>query len=319
MRKVAMSFSRPFEGDEPLAHIGFKLSVYLDFFDLLLKQGWEGYVVTRKTYQADGVFDGAWRYQKRKFVKEDKRVRMDLIYDRTGGLKFPPKKKEAVVVVNNRDFKELCADKWLAWQELNSVLPMPKTFLVGEKKNLPAILSKMEGDWVVLKPLNGLKGLGIFVGPKKKAVDFEFDRKYSEYIVQEFVDTSGGFLGLVEGFHDLRVVIINGKIVWSHLRTPPKGSFKANVAQGGDIKEVSANQLPEPIREASLSVAKLFLKKYNNPLFSVDYGLGLDGPKVFEINDQIGFPAPNMEQKNLFLQELVANFAQKLKSCRQLS
>jgi len=103
------------------------------------------------------------------------------------------------------------------------------------------------------------------------------------------------------------------------LRTPPKGSFKANVAQGGEIKEVEVSQLPESIREASLAAAKLFLEKYDNPLFSVDFGLGPDGPRVFEINDQIGFPAPNMEQKNLFLQELVTNFAQKLKSCRQLS
>ena len=241
---------------------------------------------------------------------------MDLIYDRTGGLKFPPKKKERVIMVNNRDFKELCADKWLAWQELNSVLPMPKTYLVGERKNLPTILSKIEGDWVVLKPLNGLMGLGIFVGPKNKAVDFEFDQKYSQYIAQEFVDTRNGFLGLVEGFHDLRVVMINGKIVWSHLRTPPKGSFKANVAQGGDIKEVAVSQLPESIREASLKAAKLFLEKYDNPLFSVDFGLTPSGPKVFEINDQIGFPAPEMTQKDLFLSELVANFAQKLESCR---
>jgi len=319
MRRVAMSFSRPFEGSEPLSHIGFKLPVYFDLFDLLLKQGWEGYVTTRKTYQGDGVFDGVWQYQGKGFAKEDRRVRMDLIYDRTGGLKFPPEKKEAVIVVNNRDFKELCADKWLAWQELNLILPMPQTYLVGEKKNLPSILSKIEGDWVVLKPLNGLMGLGIFVGPKEKAVDFEFDRKYSEYIVQEFVNTNGGFLGLVEGLHDLRVVIINGKIVWSHLRTPPEGSFKANVAQGGGIKEVEVSQLPESIREASLVAAKLFLEKYDNPLFSVDFGLGPDGPKVFEINDQIGFPAPGMKQKDLFLNELVANFAQKLKSCRQLS
>jgi len=76
---------------------------------------------------------------------------------------------------------------------------------------------------VVLKPLNGLMGLGIFVGPKEKAVDFEFDRKYSEYIVQEFVDTSGGFLGLVEGFHDLRVVIINGKDSLVSFANPPQG------------------------------------------------------------------------------------------------
>ena len=307
-----MSFSRPFEGNEPLAHIGPKLPVYLDLFDLLLKQGWEGYVTTRKTYQADGNFDGVWHYQKRGFVKEDRRVRMDLIYDRTGGLKFPSKKKERVIMVNNRDFKELCADKWLAWQELNSVLPMPKTYLVGERKNLPTVLSKIEGDWVVLKPLNGLMGLGIFVGPKDKAVDFEFDRKYSEYIAQEFVDTRDGFLGLAEGFHDLRVVMINGKIVWSHLRTPPEGSFKANVARGGNIKEVKVDQLPQPVKEASLVAAKLFLEKYDNPLFSVDFGLTSAGPKVFEINDQIGFPTPAMEQKNLFLSELVANFKKKL-------
>lgn len=311
MVKIGICFSKELIGQNPLSHIGEKLPVYLHFLSLCQKQGWEVYVLTRKTYQGEGVFAGAWLFTKGKFKPLKKTIKIDLIYDRTGGVKFPPKEKTKMKVVDSRDFKLLCWDKWLAYRKLDNY--MPQTFWVGEKNNLASILPQIKTDWVVLKPYNGLKGLGVFIGPKEKAIDFKFLKKYPKYIAQEFIDTAGGIPGIVEGLHDLRVVVINGKTVWSHVRTPPPGSFEANVARGGKIKEVACSKLPDSVKKITRRIAKIFYEEFDNPVFSLDFGVEKGKPFIFEINDQIGFPRWEMKARDKFLNELVRNFASKLK------
>jgi glutathione synthase/RimK-type ligase-like ATP-grasp enzyme len=168
---------------------------------------------------------------------------------------------------------------------------------------------------VVLKPFNGLKGIGIFIGPKEDAMDFKFNKKYRPYIAQEFIDTSAGIAGIASGKHDLRVVIINGKVVWCHVRTPVGESFLANAAQGGNLTEVDYAKVPESVKTIVGKVSKLFLTKFDNPIYSLDFGIGEDGhPMIFEINDQIGFPKWEMKNREFFLTELILNFKRKLAS-----
>jgi len=308
--KVGMCFSRPFEGNEPLKHIGKKLPVYLRLLKLCQQKNWQVFVLTRKTYEGGGIFNGAWQFDRNKFSRVRKPVKIDLVYDRTGGVKFPPEEPSGPVVVNRRDFKLLCWDKWLGYGKTSRF--MPKTIWVGERQNLGSVLPKIKTDWVVLKPYNGLKGIGVFIGPKKKALNFEFPEKYPRYIAQEFIDTSGGIPGIVKGLHDLRVAITNGEAVWSHVRTPPSGSFQANVAQGGKIKEVVCTKLPAAVKQITDQIANRFYKKYDNPSYTLDFGMSKKGPLIFEFNDQMGFPTWEMKAREKFLNELVKNFAQKL-------
>lgn len=313
--KFGICFSKEFTGRNPLGHIGRKLSVYLRFLALCQKQGWEVYVLTHKTYQGNGFFGSVWLFNEGKFKLLKKTVKIDLVYDRTGGIKFPPKEQAKMRVVDNRDFKLLCWNKWLAYQEIGHL--MPKTFLVGEKENLALVLPKIKTDWVVLKPCNGLKGSGIFIGPKNEALAFQYPEKFKKYVAQEFVDTSLGIPGIVRGRHDLRVVVVNQKPVWCHVRVPPKGSFKANVARGGILKEVDYESIPDSIKKMVVEVAKKFYQKYDNPLFSLDFGLDKNGkPWLFEINDQIGFPRWEMKARDLFLNRLILNFGEKIKKIK---
>lgn len=311
--KIGICFSKEFTGRDPLGHIDQKLSVYLRLLEFCQGKSWETYVLTRKTYKKDGIFKGSWRFAKGKFQPIQKAVKIDLVYDRTGGVKFPPADDKKMKVVDRRDFKILCWDKWLAYQAIGDY--MPKTFWVGKKENLASVLEKIKTDWVVLKPHNGLKGIGIFIGPKEKAKDFEFLKNYPKYIAQEFVDTSKGIPGIVKGLHDLRVVVINGKIVWSHVRIPSLGSFEANVARGGKIKEVACSKLPDFIKKITRRIANRFYKEFDNPVFSLDFGMEKGKPWIFEINDQIGFPRWRMKARDIFLNELIKNFAKKLKKC----
>jgi glutathione synthase/RimK-type ligase-like ATP-grasp enzyme len=190
---------------------------------------------------------------------------------------------------------------------------MSKTVLIN-RENIAKSLHQLSTDWVVMKPINGLKGLGVFIGSKAQASQFTIPVN-STYIVQEFIETNHGIPGITNRRHDLRIVIINGKPVWSHVRIPPEGEYKANMSgrEGGILKEILIKDAPSSVLEIVGNVAQKFLNKYDNPIYSLDFGFDEEGkPWLFEINDQIGFPTPKMKAKDLFLEELVKNFASKL-------
>jgi len=309
--KVGVVFSREFSGNDPLGHIGVKLPVYLRLLELCRRQGWEVYVLTRKTYKGNGIFAGSWKFDNGRFRRAVEPVKIDLVYDRSAGVKFPPVNDASVIWVNRLDFKILAWDKWKAYRQIGKY--MPKTFWVKKESDLVDILPKIKTEWVVLKPYNGLKGFGVFIGPKEKAAEFKFEKRYKYYIAQEFVDTSAGIANVTPGMHDLRVAIVNAKAVWSHVRVPEKGSFTANAAQGGILTEVDYSQVPESIKKIVGEITEKFFIGYDNPAYSLDFGIGKDGiPKIFEINDQIGFPKWEMKQRDVFLRELVYNFAKRL-------
>lgn len=309
MKRFGMCFSRDFEkNDDPLGHIGEKLPVYLRLLELCRKEGWEVYVLTRKTYKGNGIFEGAWLFNGgNKFSVTTKPVKIDLVYDRSGGINFPPD-NDKLDVVNRRNFKILCWNKWLAYKEIGKF--MAKTFWVGKGENLPGVLDEIKTELVVLKPFNGLKGMGIYIGPKNKAKKFDLSNK--KYIAQEFLDTSAGIPGIVTGIHDLRVAIANGKAVWCHVRTPMEGKLKANVAEGGTLTEIDYKIVPGSVKKIVDEISKYFYQQYDNPSYSIDFGIEKGKPFIFEINDQIGFPKWEMKNRDNFLKELVKNFKEKL-------
>jgi len=307
--KVGLCFSKQFKGASPLSHIVIKRRVYIRLLELCKKEGWEVYVLTRKTYTGDGVFNGAWLFNKGKFRKINKPVKMDLVYDRSGGMNFPPKDDVSFKVVNNRDFKIICWDKWKTYQEIGNY--MPKTFWLGEFNNYRKILAEIKTKNVVLKPRNGLKGSGIYIGLKKNIAGFISNPK-KKYVAQEFVDTSGGITGITPGRHDLRVVVVNQTAVWCHVRVPSKNSYLANAAMGGILSEVDYNKVPLSIKKIVKAISSDFYSRFDNPVYSLDFGMQNDKPYIFEINDTIGFPKWEMKQRDVFLQGLVLNFKQKL-------
>jgi hypothetical protein len=308
---VGMAFGRELEDTYPLGHIGIKKPVYLRLLELCEKEGWGAYVLTRKTYKGDGIFDGTWEFIDGKFEIVKTPVNIDLVYDRSAGVKFPPPGDNSLVWVNNANFKVLAWDKWAAFKVVGN--NMPQTLLLEDESEIPEVLKKIKSDWVVLKPFNGLKGIGIFIGSKEEALDFKFHERYKKYIAQEFIDTSNGIAGLAPGKHDLRVVIINGEVVWSHVRSPIGESFLANAAQGGNLTEVDYEKVPSNIKDIVEKISEMFYEKYDNPVYSLDFGVGKDGrPVIFEINDQIGFPKWEMKNRDNFLFSLIENFKSKL-------
>jgi len=311
MNKFGMCFSRDFEGTSPLSHIGKKLPVYLRLLEFCQKKGWEIYILTRKTYTGGNNFSGAWLFQNGKFKRIEKDIKIDLVFDWVGNLLFPPKQDKGLKVVNIREFKELTCDKWKAYRVLRDY--MPRTIWVGALENAGKNLSRIKSDKIVLKPHDGLRGKGIFIGSRRDLKNFKPEKRGQKYILQEFVETSNGIPGLTSGRHDLRIVIVNGEVVWCHVRNPVPGAYLANVAQGGNITEVDYSEVPASVKRIVKSISRKFYIDYDNPIFSLDFGLGPIGqPLIFEINDQIGFPRWEMKNRDTFLNALVKNFSSKM-------
>lgn len=309
-KKVGICFSKELQGETPLSHIVGKLNVYMRLLELMSEEGWEVYILTRRTYRGDGIFDGGWLYKKGSFTLVNDRLKIDVVYDRTGGIDFPIF-GDRLEVINELEFKILAWDKWATYKMIGKY--MPQTLLIKKKKNLPKVLSEIKSDIVVLKPVNGLKGNGIYIGPKKRAIKFEYSKKYPRYIAQEFIDTDGGIPGITNGMHDLRIVIINGTPALCHVRVPAEGSFLANAAQGGNLTEINYQDVPEKINDVVSRVSKIFSERFNNPIYSLDFGIGNNGkPYIFEINDQMGFPKWEMKNRDLFLQEVIKNIKTRL-------
>lgn len=308
MIKFGIIFSKPLEVEDPLSQLGKKRPVYLRLLELCQKEGWETYVLTRKTYQGKGVFIGAWLYKDGNLERVNEEVTIDVVYDRTAGHHFPIE-NDPLVVIDDLDFKRLC---WNKWEQYNVVGEyMTKTLFLGtDRSKLSEILDQVSTELVVIKPINGLKGKGIYIGDKKGALEFPF--KDIDYIVQEFIDTKGGIPGITSGRHDLRVAITNHIPVWCHVRVPPKDSFLANAALGGNLTEIDYETVPESVKEIVKKVSAEFSKKYDNPIYSLDFGISEGRPYIFEINDTIGFPTWEMKNRDVFLSELVKNFKSKL-------
>lgn len=305
-----MCLSREFEGNTPLSHIGSKLPVYLQLLHECEKKGWKVYVLTRKTYVGDSKFNGAWLYKNNKFTKVDELIKIDIVFDWVGSLAFPPQ-GDNLTVINTRKFKELTCDKWSAYKLLGEY--MPKTFWVGDFKNTKKFLDKIGTDILVLKPFNGLRGKGIFIGTRSELKNFKPDKNDTKFILQEFVDTSDGIPNVTEGKHDLRIVITNKKVIWCHVRVPAPNTYLANASKGGNLTEVDYKKVPLKIKKIVDIIAQKFYKDFDNPIFSLDFGVSEKGqPYIFEINDQIGFPRVHHKGKNKFIKELINNFSERV-------
>jgi glutathione synthase/RimK-type ligase-like ATP-grasp enzyme len=288
---------------DPFFDFGEKRDVYYDFFALGHKKGYNMFLSSGDKKFRKGlkffrnlIFDG------KKFVHFRGKITADAVLDRSGSLSFPSK-KIGTKVLNPIEFKTLCADKFATFKYLGKL--MADSYLIKNKKDLKENIKHFsEDELVVLKPVGGMQGKGIVVSKASKIIKKNL-RSNKEYVLQKFVDTSKGITGIVGGLHDLRVVIVGGKIVWCHVRQPKKGTYLANVALGGSIKEIRIDEIPSYVLKAVRKIQKLIDKKYNFPLYSIDFGVSGKKPFVFELNDQIGFPRKDMKNKNRFIESIM--------------
>ena len=159
---------------------------------------------------------------------------------------------------------------YLKWSVLDKKL-QHKEF---KKSNIPhlKLLSLKDAKYpFIVKAKLGSHGSQVFKITKKEDLDKVLTyHKLNDLLIQEF--QNAGF--------DLRVIVIDFKVVGIMKRTPREGEFLSNFSQGGSVSDYRVKD-ENIIKKIAIKTAKHFKLSY----VGVDLMKGNDGKwKVLEIN-----------------------------------
>jgi glutathione synthase/RimK-type ligase-like ATP-grasp enzyme len=266
-----------------------------DFFNYFRKNGivlCRGFVHDYKSN--DKSFKQAMFLEGKKWIWK-KNVSPDVIYDCSAYYTDKDKIKLRSIIArqlpfyNNLQLSELFNNKWLTYKKFP--LFSPKTVLIKKESDLTKIKS-LNSKKLIFKPLSGFGGRGIKIYSKNKWSPIEFP-----FIAQELINAEKGIEGIVKGPHDMRIMLINDKIFHSFVRIPMKGKLIANLAQGGKIKLVDLDQLPQSALRIVDYVSKE-LKKIKKKFYSIDLIFDDNGKAwIIEMNSRPGIALAKEELK----------------------
>ncbi len=278
MKKIAVFTDTKHEQGTPVFTPEY-LTCYLELSQALNKQGGQLYVTRdQKSYLGNGHFSQSWIITETGLIETGPIV-ADVIFNK-GRLET----NDDIPVLNCRKIKETCDNKWLTYQKFSEYCP--KTFFVTTIDELHAILDQITTPYTVFKPYLGAEGIGVKIKEKQYFTQSSTSLLFPG-VVSEFLDTSGGIQDIVDGIHDLRLAIFDGEVLFSYVRTPPKGSLLANVAQGGTLHMVDLKRLPQELFTIARNI-DLEFSECGHRFYSIDFGYTTDGPKIIEMNSEVG-------------------------------
>ena len=189
-----------------------------------------------------------------------------------------------VILINGSDAIDNVKDKLYSHQILaQSNLDIPNTLLLKHPINLDFV-EKHIGYPAIVKTISGSYGKGVFFVEKKKQLEqlltmAEITKPSYNIVIQEFIKDTWG--------RDLRVFVVNNKVVGCMMRQSTDEDFRANISRGGEGIPYEVNDQIEWISsEAS--------KALDLDIAGVDLLFDGDGYKICEVNSNPGFEG--MEQ-----------------------
>jgi glutathione synthase/RimK-type ligase-like ATP-grasp enzyme len=269
--------------DYPLSKEDYQLS-YFELSQAVAALGGEMFMACgQKSYQGNGVFSEGWLIDAPGKYTKMTSPKADVIFDKGGFVS-----DATVPIFNHPELSEICSDKFVMYQKFAEYCP--KTFLARDQKELAEALAALATPMGVIKPVDGFEGHDVFIQTIKKLHTGTYT---FPVLVQEFMDTSGGIPGIIEGTHDLRVALFNDTILYSYVRTPPPGKFTANVAQGGTFRMIDVAQLPTKVTDIVKKIDAQ-MAQYGPRFYGIDIGMTPQGPRLIEMNSKLGL-LPNRD------------------------
>lgn len=104
------------------------------------------------------------------------------------------------------------------------------------------------------------------------------------FLVQEFIEESAGT--------DIRVFVVNGKVVASMQRQSLDDDFRSNLHQGGEGTAIK-------LTDEEKKTARLAAKAMGLPICGVDLMRSERGPLVLEVNASPGFGIEKVTGRNV--------------------
>ncbi|HOW60629.1 MAG TPA: ATP-grasp domain-containing protein [Candidatus Moranbacteria bacterium] len=257
-----------------------------------IKKGIEMYRASINWYDLrKNVFIKSWAFRNKKWIKIEKNIRPDLVYDKVGGKRdfksFEKKLHIAknVKMFNNPLFRVMVNSKLSQYAIFGEF--MPKSFVAMDKSELIQMFSKIKSKKIVIKPLYGSGGHGIVIDEKEKAIN----KKYQyPVLVQEFIVSEKGIPGFSKKkeISDLRLVFMNHKLSYALSRIAKKGSLFTNLHQGASGTLVPVKYIPKEVVKIAEKIIKK-LKIFPEAQYSLDFIFSNSGKPYFvEMNTTPG-------------------------------
>ena len=207
-----------------------------------------------------------------------------------------------VPVINTSDAIDNVKDKLYTHQILaQSNLDIPKTMLLRYPIDIDFV-EKNIGFPVIVKKISGSYGRGVFLCEDKKQLNqlvtmAELTKKSYDIILQEFIKDTWG--------KDLRVFVVNNKVVGCMMRQATDDDFRANLSRGGEGFPYEVNEQIEWLSSESS-------KALNLDIAGVDLLFQNGGYKICEVNSNPGFEGMEMFTKKNIAGEIVSFIKLKL-------
>jgi len=143
--------------------------------------------------------------------------------------------------------------------------------------------SKIHSKLKVLKPQRWTRSQWIYI-QKNIPLQKELPVEFYPYLLQEFHDTSKWFYNF-PWFHDFRIVMLNGEVIWKYLRQPAPWKYTANSFREWKLHNLKNWALPNEISRIVTKVESYLQDKYKHRYYSIDIGIWKTWEiKVFELN-----------------------------------
>ena len=167
---------------------------------------------------------------------------------------------------------------------------IPKTVFTRDGREVEGLIDELGEMPVVIKLARGTHGNGVVLAETKKAAKsvmqafHVMDDDGTNILMQEFIRESNG--------EDIRVFVVNGKVVASMKRKGLDDDFRSNLHQGG---EGTIAILSDIERKSAQKAAKAM----GLPVCGVDILRSDQGPLVLEVNSSPGFGIEKVTGRNV--------------------
>lgn len=188
---------------------------------------------------------------------------------------------------------------------LNNGVDIPTTGFANSPLDTNELIKMVGGSPLIVKLLEGTQGKGVVLAETKKAAESvinAFKSLNANILVQEFIKEANG--------KDLRLFVIDGKVVAAIQREALPGEFRANIHLGGTATVIKATA-----EEKRIAVKAA--KAMNLKVAGVDIIRSSKGPLLLEVNSSPGLEgiegATNKDIAGEMIKAIEKNFKWKLK------
>lgn len=164
---------------------------------------------------------------------------------------------------------------------------IPKTVFARDTADPGDVIDQAGGVPLIIKVARGTHGKGVVLAETRKAAEAVMQAFYVEgvsFLIQEFVKESAGT--------DIRVFVVNGKVVASMQRQSLDDDFRSNLHQGGEGKIIK-------LTDEEKKTAQKAAKAMGLQICGVDMMRSDRGPLILEVNASPGFAIEQVTGRNV--------------------